>query len=46
MSELSSLYKNLAGTTSQDITNTSSSVLESILLLKKIWTNILNVFLI
>ena len=36
MSELSSLYKNLAGSTSQDITNTSSSVLESILLLKKI----------
>lgn len=36
MSELTSLYKNLAGSTSQDITNTSSSVLESILLLKKI----------
>lgn len=36
MSELSSLYKNLAGSTSQDVTNTSSTVLESVLLLKKI----------
>ena len=36
MSELSSLYKNLAGSTSQDITQTSSTVLESVLLLKKI----------
>jgi len=36
MAELQSLYKNLAGSTSQDITDTSSTVLESILLLKKI----------
>lgn len=36
MSELQNLYKNLSGTTSQDVTDTSSTVLESILLLKKI----------
>jgi hypothetical protein len=36
MAELQSLYRNLAGTTSQDVTDTSSTVLESILLLKKI----------
>lgn len=36
MSELQGLYRNLAGTTSKDIVDTSSSVLESILLLKKI----------
>lgn len=36
MAELHSLYKNLSGSTSKDIVDTSSSVLESILLLKKI----------
>lgn len=36
MSDLQGLYANLSGTTSKDIVDTSSSVLESILLLKKI----------
>ena len=36
MAELHSLYKNLSGSTSKDIVDTSSSVLESLLLLKKI----------
>lgn len=36
MAELHSLYKNLSGSTSKDVVDTSSSVLESLLLLKKI----------